>query len=142
LIAGFVAVPIRAVLFSTVSDPYLLVAIQMLDGVTASVLSVMVPLTVADLTRGTGHFNLTQGMIGTMMGIGASISPTFAGYMTDRFGSPSAFLSLAAVALLAVLVVALLMPETRPPVQADEDDDDASAPRKRPSGAGCRSSSS
>jgi predicted MFS family arabinose efflux permease len=141
LIAGFLALPIRGVLFSTVSDPYLLVAIQMLDGVTASVFSVMVPLTVADLTRGTGHFNLTQGMIGTMMGIGASISPTFAGYMSDRFGSPSAFLGLAAVAMLGLMVVAFLMPETRPPIPPENGGAEASAPRKRPSG-GCRSSSS
>jgi MFS family permease len=139
LIAGFAAVPIRGVLFATVSDPYLLVAVQLLDGLTASVFSVMVPLTVADLTRGTGRFNLTQGMVGTMMGIGASISPTFAGYMSDRFGSPSAFLGLAAVAAMGLLVVAFLMPETRPPMKAEAD---AGVPHKRPSGTGCRGSSS
>ena len=60
---------------------------------TATVMSVMVPLTIADLTRGTGRFNLTQGLIGTMMGVGASLSPTLAGYVTDRFGSPAASLS-------------------------------------------------
>ena len=73
------------------TDPYLLVAVQLLDGLTAAVMSVMVPLTIADLTRGSGRFNLTQGVVGTMMGIGASISPTFAGYMSDTFGSPAAF---------------------------------------------------
>ncbi|MBV8410088.1 MAG: MFS transporter [Alphaproteobacteria bacterium] len=139
LIAGFLVVPIRGLLFATVSDPYMLVAVQMLDGITASVLSVMVPLTVADLTRGTGHFNLTQGMVGTMMGIGASISPTFAGYMSDRFGSPSAFLGLASIAFLGLLVVTFLMPETRP-VQVEAVPADAGAPRKRSSGPGCRPS--
>ena len=64
---------------------------QLLDGVTAAVFSVMVPLVVADLTRGTGHFNLGQGILGTATGIGASLSATLAGYMSDRFGSPSAF---------------------------------------------------
>jgi MFS family permease len=128
LIAGFVAVPIRAVLFATISDPYLLVTVQLLDGLTASVFSVMVPLTVADLTRGTGRFNLTQGMIGTMMGIGASISPTFAGYMSDHFGSPSAFFGLAVIAVVGLLVVGFLMPETRPPTKAEAD---ATAPCTR-----------
>ena len=132
LIAGFVAVPIRAVLFATISDPNLLVAVQLLDGLTASVFSVMVPLTVADLTRGTGRFNLTQGMIGTMMGIGASISPTFAGYMSDHFGSPSAFFGLAVIAVVGLLVVAFLMPETRPPAKAEAD---ATASCKSSSGA-------
>jgi len=114
LLVGLAALPIRGVLFATVTDPYLLVVVQLLDGITATMFSVMVPLTVADLTRGTGRFNLTLGLIGTMMGIGASLSPTLAGYITDSFGSPAAFFSLAAIAFVGLAVVALLMPETRP----------------------------
>lgn len=133
LVAGFAALPIRGLLLATVTDPYLLVAVQLLDGLTAAVLSVMVPLTIADLTRGSGRFNLTQGVVGTMMGVGASISPTFAGYMSDTFGSPAAFTGLAVVAMFALATVWFLMPETRP---ADGD------LRPHPSDAGCRSSSS
>ena len=114
LIVAFAALPLRGLLFATVTDPYLLVVVQLLDGVTASVMSVMVPLTIADLTRGTGRFNLTQGVVGTMMGLGAALSPTFAGYMSDTFGSPVAFMGLAGVGMLAVLTVWMLMPETRP----------------------------
>jgi MFS family permease len=114
LVAGFAALPLRGLLLATVSDPSLVVAVQLLDGLTAAVLAVMVPLTIADLTRGTGRFNLTQGVVGTMMGVGAAISPTFAGYMSDTFGSPVAFLGLASVALLALGTVWFLMPETRP----------------------------
>ena len=114
LIAGFAALPLRGLLFATVSDPYLLVAVQLLDGLTGAVLAVMVPLTIADLTRGTGRFNLTQGLVGTMTGLGASFSPTFAGYVSDTFGSSYAFFGLATIAVLGLGVVTLLMPETRP----------------------------
>jgi MFS family permease len=114
LIAGFAALPLRGFLFATVSDPYLLVAVQLLDGVTGAVLAVLVPLTVADLTRGTGRFNLTQGLVGTMTGLGASLSPTFAGLVSDTLGSNFAFLGLATIALLGFLVVLFLMPESRP----------------------------
>ena len=114
LIAGFAALPLRGLLFATVSDPYLLVAVQLLDGLTGAVLAVMVPLTVADLTRGTGRFNLTQGLVGTMTGLGASFSPSFAGYVSDTFGSSYAFFGLATIAVLGLVVVTLLMPETRP----------------------------
>jgi predicted MFS family arabinose efflux permease len=140
LIAGFAVLPIRGLLFATVTDPFLLVAVQLLDGVTAAVFSVMVPLTIADLTRGTGRFNLTQGVVGTMMGMGAALSPTFAGYLSDTFGSPIAFVGLATIGVVGLVTVGLLMPETRPA------DSSASAEpggrRKRPSAAGCRSSSS
>jgi len=113
LIAGFAALPLRGLLFATVSDPYLLVAVQLLDGLTGAVLAVLVPLTIADLTQGTGRFNLTQGLVGTMVGLGASFSPTFAGFVSDAFGSSYAFLGLAIIAVLGLAVVSLLMPETR-----------------------------
>ena len=74
------------------TNPQLLVAVQLLDGITAATLGVMVPLMIADIARGTGHFNFAQGIIGTAVGIGASISPTLSGYLSDQFGSPVAFL--------------------------------------------------
>jgi MFS family permease len=119
LLIGFAALPIRGLLFASVTSPQLLVIVQLLDGVTAAVLSVMVPLVVADLTRGTGHFNLGQGFVGTFVGIGASLSATLAGYISDHLGAPVAFAGLAAIALTGFLVVWFFMPETRP---ADEPD--------------------
>ena len=66
---------------------------QIFDGITAAVFAVMVPLVVADLTRGTERFNLGQGILGTATGIGASLSATLGGYVTDHFGSAPAFVS-------------------------------------------------
>ena len=114
LLIGFAALPIRGVLFALVSNPLLLVGVQLLDGITAAVFAVMVPLVVADLTRGTGRFNLGQGIIGTATGIGASLSATFAGYMTDRYGSVPAFAGLALIALAGLTLLWFMMPETRP----------------------------
>jgi len=114
LLIGFVALPIRGLPFAAVSSPSLLLAVQPLDGITAAVFAVMVPLVVANLTRGTGHFNLGQGILGTTTGIGASLSATLAGYVTDRFGSPWAFATLAIIAFVGLTVLWFLMPETRP----------------------------
>jgi MFS family permease len=114
LLVAFAALPIRAVLFAIVTEPYLLVAVQVLDGITAATLGIMVPLMVADLTRGTGRFNLAQGVVGTAVGIGASISPTLAGYLTDHFSSSVAFLGLAVIAAAGFGAVWALMDETRP----------------------------
>jgi MFS family permease len=118
LLIGFAALPIRGLLFASVTNPYALLAVQLLDGMTAAILAVMVPLVVADLTRGTGHFNLGQGILGTATGIGASLSATLAGYLSDRFGSPAAFASLAAVAFVGFVLAWRLMPETRPASEA------------------------
>jgi len=114
LLLGFAALPIRGVLFAVIPDPYLLVVVQLLDGISAAVFGVMVPLVVVDVTRGTGHFNLALGIVGTAIGIGASLSTTLAGYVSDHFGSGMAFLGLAAVAATGQALIWQFMPETRP----------------------------
>jgi predicted MFS family arabinose efflux permease len=121
LLVGFAALPIRGFLFAAVTTPSLLLAVQILDGITAAVFAVMVPLVVADLTRGTGRFNLGQGILGTATGIGASLSATLGGYVTDHFGSAPAFAALATIGAAGFTVVWLMMPETRPEKDMEED---------------------
>ncbi|MGC1559887.1 MAG: MFS transporter [Bradyrhizobium sp.] len=115
LLIGFAALAIRGVLFATVGDPYVLVAVQVFDGITAAVFSVMVPLIVADVAFGSGHFNLAQGIVGTATGIGASLSTVLAGYVSDQFGSVVAFTGLATIAAAGLALIWVAMPETRPP---------------------------
>lgn len=113
LLVGMGALPLRAFLFATVNEPFFVVLVQILDGITAAIVGVIVPLVVADLTRGTGRFNTALGMTGTMAGIGASISPTLAGFVADKFGSTSSFLGLGLIAVGALAAAWLLVPETR-----------------------------
>jgi MFS family permease len=112
LIVGFAALPARAALLATSSDPAIIIAAQVLDGVCAAVLGVLVPLSLADISRGTGRFNLTQGLTASATGIGAALSTTVAGYLATQFGTPMAFLALAVVAVTAFITVLVAMPET------------------------------
>jgi MFS family permease len=114
LLIGFGALVVRALLFAVTIDPSLLIFIQLLDGVSGSILGVLTALIVADLTNGTGRFNLAQGFIGTFAGIGATLSTTFFGLIVGNFGSAIGFLSIAAAALTAVFLAWLLMPESKP----------------------------
>jgi MFS family permease len=114
LLLCFAALAVRGVLFAFVANPYLVVAVQIFDGVCAVVLGVMLPLIVADITRGTGRFNLGLGIVGSAVGIGAALSTTLAGYTIDHFGSTAAFLGLASIAAGGLGSVWLLLPETRP----------------------------
>jgi MFS family permease len=114
LLVGFAALPIRALLFAWTTNPTILIAAQVLDGVSGTMLGVLTALTVADLTRGTGRFNLAQGLVGTMSGVGASLSTTLSSLLAASLGRAAGFLGIAAVALAAVLLLWFLMPETRP----------------------------
>jgi len=114
LLVGFAALPIRAMVFVWTSNPIILIAAQVLDGVSGTMLGVLTALIIADLTAGTGRFNLAQGFVGTMSGIGASLSTTLSGLVAGSLGRAAGFLGIAAVALAAVLLLLLLMPETNP----------------------------
>jgi len=81
-------------------------------------LGVLTALVVADVTRGSGRFNLAQGVIGTLSGIGASLSTSISGFAVERFGQTAGFLGVAAVALTAFAVFWAFMPETRPRLPA------------------------
>ena len=114
LLIGFGALPFRALLFTLNSNPLLLVGFQALDGISGAILGVLTALVVADITNGTGRFNLAQGIVGTASGIGASLSTTLSGLLVGSLGRTAGFLGIAAVALLAALFLGFLMPETKP----------------------------
>jgi MFS family permease len=112
LLVAFGVLPVRAVLYTLTSNTGALVAIQILDGVGAGIFGVVAVLVIADLTRGTGRFNLTLGAISTAVGIGASLSQVIAGSIVHHFGSNAGFLFLAAVASAALGILFFFMPET------------------------------
>jgi MFS family permease len=131
LLIGFAALPIRALGFALISDPLLLVGVQLLDGISATVLGVLTALVIADITSGTGRFNLAQGIVGTASGIGASLSTALSGLVAERLGSGAGFSFIAAIALLATIVVLFLMPETRPQIERFGGNSPRGRPRRR-----------
>ena len=114
LVVGYASLPLRAALFAVVDDPYLLVPVQLLEGVAAAVFGVMLPLVAADLTRESGRYTLSLGALGLAGTLGAALSTTVAGLVATGFGVKAAFWTLSAAGLVAVTLVALAMPETRP----------------------------
>jgi MFS family permease len=110
---AFLVLPIRGVLYVLSDNPYFLVSVQMLDGIGAGIFGVVMIIVIADLTKGTGRFNLTQGAIGTATGIGASLSAFMTGFVVSRAGYHAGFLTLAGVAAIALGVFWSCVPETR-----------------------------
>jgi MFS family permease len=111
---AFGVLPLRAVLYTLTQRTELLIAIQLLDGVCAAIFGVVSILVIADLTRGTGRFNFTLGVIATAVGIGAALSQVTAGMIVHHFGYRPGFLFLAVIALVAFVLFYFFMPETAP----------------------------
>ncbi|HZW30142.1 MAG TPA: MFS transporter, partial [Isosphaeraceae bacterium] len=109
---GFAVLPIRGLLYCLSVNPFYLVGVQLLDGIGAGIFGVVSVLVVADLTKGTGRFNLTQGALATATGVGAGLSNVLAGFVVKEAGFDAGFLTLAAIAAAGTLYFALAMPET------------------------------
>ena len=114
LLLGFAVLPVRAVLYTLSDDAVWLIGVQLLDGVGAGIFGAITPLVVADLMRGTGRYNVAQGAVATVQGIGASLSGMVAGILADHLGYSAVFLTSGAVACTALAALFLAMPETAP----------------------------
>ncbi len=110
---GFLVLPVRIVLYSLTDSPWVLVALQTLDGIGAGIYGVVIVAMCADLTRGTGRFNALQGLIATALSAGGVLGPMMAGLVVQYLGFAAAFYLFAAIAAVAALVFVLFMPETK-----------------------------
>lgn len=114
-LAGFAVLPVRGLLYTLTQNPYLLVSIQILDGIGAGIFGALFFIVVADLTKGTGRYNLALGAISAAWGTGAALSNSVAGFIVEAAGYRAAFLFLAAVAVAALVLFWIAVPETASP---------------------------
>jgi MFS family permease len=112
-LVAFGVLTVRGVLYTLSNNPYWLVGVQCLDGVGAGIFGALFPLVIADLTRGTGRFNVSQGAAATTQGLGAALSTTVAGVIVVWAGFSAAFLVLAGIAAAGFALYLFGMPETR-----------------------------
>jgi MFS family permease len=112
LLIGFGTLPIRALLYTFSDNAGWLIGVQMLDGIGAGIFGAITPLLIADLMRGTGRYNVAQGAVATLQGIGASCSALSAGVIVDHAGYRAAFLSASAEAIVAFILLLCCLRET------------------------------
>lgn len=110
---AFCILPIRAILYTFVENPYFLLMIQTLDGIAAGILGTIGAVINSDLAVETGRFNFLQGMGAMSTNMGESISQLFAGFIAQSFGFNMSFLSLASVGIIGILFFTFFMPETK-----------------------------
>jgi MFS family permease len=124
LLLGWASLPLRAVLLALLPNPYLVVAVQAISGVSGAVFGVMLPVIADDVSQGARRFNLCIGIFGLAGTAGAALSTTLAGLLADLAGDRVAFLGLAAAGLAGTALVWLAMPETGSIEAPDEPDEE------------------
>ncbi len=87
--------PVRGLVAGLYASEWVLLPVQILDGVGNGTLGVAMPGLVARLLRGSGHINLGLGFVMVAHGIGAAMSHAYAGYIAHLFSYETAFFALA-----------------------------------------------
>lgn len=101
-VLALAALPIRGLIAGLILDPWVLVPVQILDGVGAGLLGVAVPGLVARILNGTGRINSGLAAVMTLQGVGAASSPALAGMIAETIGYGAAFLALGGIAAAAL----------------------------------------
>jgi predicted MFS family arabinose efflux permease len=105
---------LRAGLLATSAIYPVMLAAQLLDGLGGSIINVLTVLIIADLTTGTGRFNLAQGTVGAALALTASTSTSLGGFIFQDFGRTTGFLVLAAVFAGDTIFAWAFVPESKP----------------------------
>jgi MFS family permease len=114
LLMGFGIETLRILLFAAFTGYPILIVGQCLEGISAASVTVLTVLMLADMTTGTGRYNLIQGFIGTVISIAAAISTGTTGFLFEKFGHLPGFLILGAAGAAATILLWAALTETKP----------------------------
>lgn len=113
LLLCYLSLALRALIFALANSPYVLVAGQIFDGISAGVFGVISITIVSDLAYGSGHFNLSQGMMYAFCAIGAATSTYLGGMLADKLGFEPACFIIMLTGIVGLIFVAKFVPETK-----------------------------
>lgn len=113
-VLALATLPLRCaliLLWQESSNTYLMLT-QILDGIGGGFFGLIHPYMVADISFGTGRFNVLMGLTGACFGLGATLSNLLGQYLVEYFGhSVSLFFSLV-MSVIPLFLFAIAMPET------------------------------
>lgn len=104
IMLALLIMPVRAALAASTAAPLMMVPVQILDGLAAGVLGVVVPSFIVAQLRGSGHVNAGQSVVMLMQGAGAAMSPALTGMIAGHYSFAAAFSVLSVIALAALII--------------------------------------
>jgi MFS family permease len=113
LLLAFAALILRASLYGFNQNPWFILIVQSLDGISSGIFAVLTIVILADIIKGSGRFNLAQGTINTLVGMGSALSNIAAGFLVKAAGFSAGFWALAIVAGVGLVWLWRSMPETK-----------------------------
>lgn len=113
-LTGLITLPIRCALIIYWKDAgvgYLL-STQIFDGLGGGFFALIHPYLVADITFGTGRFNIIMGMTSSCFGLGATLSNLLGQMMVEKLGHVASLTGSFVISFIPIALFSILMPET------------------------------
>mmetsp|Transcript_1438 Transcript_1438/g.2041 ORF Transcript_1438/g.2041 Transcript_1438/m.2041 type:complete len:465 (+) Transcript_1438:36-1430(+) len=111
--AAMLSLPIRCALIIWLKDAgegYLLCT-QVFDGIGGGLFGLIHPYLIADITFGTGRFNVIMGVTASFFGLGATLSNYFGQLVVEHFGHVASLTGSLVLSIVPILLFSM-MPET------------------------------
>lgn len=111
--AGLLTLPIRCALiiwWKDAGDAWLL-STQILDGIGGGLCGLIHPYLVADITFGTGRFNVVMGLTASFFGLGATLSNFLGQLVVEKLGHVASLTGSLVISFLPILIFCAI-PET------------------------------
>jgi MFS family permease len=112
LTIAFLLLATRGILYFLTNNVNVLLGLQVLDGMAAGTFSVVAIMVVHDLMGSSERASFAQGLLATALSLGSMVSNLAAGFIVDAAGFPIGFVFLSVLALAALVLLWLGMPET------------------------------
>lgn len=113
-IAGLITLPLRCALIIGWKDSGngFLLSTQILDGIGGGFFGLLHPYLVADITFGTGRFNLIMGLTASCFGLGGTLSNFLGQMVVEKFGHIVSLAGSFFISFIPIVIFTLFMPET------------------------------
>ena len=111
---GLMTLPIRCALLIYWKDAgnAFLLSTQILDGLGGGLFNIVHPFLVADITFGTGRFNLIMGLTASCFGFGATLSNLLGQHLVEHMGHVASLAASLVVSFIPIAIFTIFMPET------------------------------
>jgi MFS family permease len=120
MMAGFAMLPVQAALTALMSNGPYLIALQVFGGFGTGLFSALTPIWLADETRGSGHYNLSQGFMATLRALGVTSSSLLSELVVEHLGYGAAFMGCGVIGLAAATLLWVGLSERGAPTGNNE----------------------
>jgi len=113
-LVGLITLPIRCALiihWRDAGSAYLL-STQVLDGIGGGFFSLIHPYLVADITFGSGRFNVIMGLTASCFGLGSTMSNFVGQMVVENLGHVTSLSGSLVLSIVPIVIFSLFMPET------------------------------